>query len=271
MSNTRETVTFENTVGSQYYAYMNNYEGYGGFVYVDLIAMGKDYLYDVNSTVDSGYRSALHGKTEIFTTVLDNTYDGYGIGSFYSSSNTETFSLKGGIFASAWETNQPVDFISYVYRNGVLHKKASVTIKLSQTASDLNFSKYGADFRHIAGFKMISTRGSAGVYNHYYHSPTYGYEIAIDNLKVAWNGPIPHGARSGHHPPHTAVRPHALAHVGGAAHLAGVPHEAAAAAQGGGATHGYHSMLASLASAYEHTGSLTDQFALPHVSHDFGL
>jgi hypothetical protein len=173
------------------------------------------------------------------------------------------------LFASAWETNQPVQFISYVYnQRGKLTEKASVTINISQATSNLNFSKYGGDFRHISAFKIVATRGSAGVYNHYYHSTTYGYEIAIDNLKLAWNGPIPHGARSGHHAhlPHTAVRAHGVAHPGG-----GDGHGPPASSHiTGHHTQPYHSVLATLASIYEHSGSLTEQFHLPRIEHGLG-
>ncbi|HEY1614220.1 MAG TPA: hypothetical protein VGF97_11060 [Rhizomicrobium sp.] len=255
MSKTPEKLTFEGTVASNYYAYMNNYDGYGGFNFLDVITWGKGFLDSHKAFDGTGYLSALHGNTEVFTLPGSNIYGGYGAGTFYSVS-TETFDLKSGVFASAWETNQPVQFMSYVLNHkGQFVLKATDTVYLSQTATTIDFGKYGNDFKNIAGFKILSTRGSAGVYSNFYHNVTYGYEIAMDNVKVKWHGTIPHN----HHPVH---------HVAPALHIfARDMHHAVAAHAASSTSHGYHSELATLASEYHHSGSLAQQFSLPHIDH----
>jgi hypothetical protein len=98
---------------------------------------------------------------------------------------------------------------------------------------------------------------------------TYGYQIAFDNVKVAWNGKIPAG---------DVLAPHRHAPLPHAGHVIASPlpilkSEFAFAGHGGesgrGLPGGFHSELTSLDSVLGHggTGNLTDQFVLPQPEH----
>lgn len=267
---TKETLTFDGFSG--YYGSVS--AGYGGFNWVDVDFMNATYWKNDNTNwCDTGYQSVIRGAGEAFT----YGPDGFGSGSIMVSYNLqETFSLTGMIAASAWETKQPFDFISYTYKNGAFTVKASDIVYLSQTAQKINFATIGGgkptDFKNIAAVAIVSGRGNYGntcTYGPYGY--TTGNELAFDNLRVKWNGPIPrvHAGKqiAKGSVPHSH---HQTAHV--AAHLAeDGHHDAAATGAPGTSVHhiesgGYHTQLLSLPGSGT-GGGLTSQFSLPQPEH----
>ena len=108
-------------------------------------------------------------------------------GSLFHSSG-ETFSLKTGQFASAWETGEQATFSAY--KGGVL--QGSQTVSLDQTKSMIHFS---SAFMHIDQVMLTVVDGGAGI------NGSTGNQLAMDNLKVVWDGGIPSsGAEPFHHP-----------------------------------------------------------------------
>jgi hypothetical protein len=267
-----QTLNFEGFSG--YYGSVS--QGYGGFVWSDVDFMNSSYWQnDKTNWCDTGYQNALDGNGLAFT-----RFDGVGYyaahqykpsyGYFRTGNLSKTFSLVSMVAASAWETNQPFTFKSYTYNphKGFL-MKGTVTVYLNQTAQTLNFQKLdkGA-FQDIAAVRIAPGYGQYGSTCSYGTGhPTYGNQLAFDDLKVKWTKGAPHGA------PQAVARP-LLGHLqhGGAptAHLTANQHAAQALADNlGGAAHhnagDYHGELMSL-SGHDASG-LTAQFYLPAAEH----
>ena len=267
---TKETLGFNSFSG--YYASI--VQGFGGFNWSDVDYMNATFWEDQKTTwCDTGYQNVISGAGEAFVWNNNGTVS-YGL--FESAKLTESFSLKSMVVASAWETNQPFTFNTYTYakqKGFVL--KASDTLYLSQTAQTINFAKIGnpGDFKNIMAVEIISGSGKYG--NTCSYGP-YGYttgnEMALDNMKVVWNGKIPKGSHAlvttglaNHAPMHAA-------HTTPAAHLVfgNSHHDAGSAASANATAHsgtqsGFHSELMSLGGS--HAGNLTGQFQLPALDH----
>ncbi|HTT82021.1 MAG TPA: hypothetical protein VMF67_00920 [Rhizomicrobium sp.] len=271
-----ETLKFEGFSG--YYGSVPS--GYGGFVWSDVDYLNDSYWQNVKTNwCDTGYQNALDGSGLAFA-----RYDSVGhygatqyyhpsYGYFRSDNLKDTFNLVSMVAASAWETKQTFQFRSYVYepdKGFVL--KGIATIKIGQTAQTIVFadlqqtSVQRAAFDHISALRIVSAGGSFGNTCSYGAGDyTRGNQLAFDNLKITWNGGVPHGA--GRAPAKPLLANHHGAPV--AAHLAANMHAAHAApiesATLDHATDGYHSELQSLPG--HGPAGLTAQFDLPSVEH----
>lgn len=258
---TRETVKFNGLSG--YYGSLPS--GYGGFNYTLVNYLNASYWENVQTNwCDTGYQNVISGPGEAYIP---------GTGLFESANLKETFSLIGMVAASAWETNQPVTFNTYVYSRGNLKLKASDTVYFSQTAQTVDFATLGGkgDFRNISAVTVFVGAGSYGntcTYGRY--SYTTGYQFAFDNLKVRWSGSIPRGDTGklftkGLHVNGSHEAAHVAAHLiegndhrGGADVIhPGLPDHHPAA--------GYHSQLLSLPD--HDPGGLTSLFHSPTIEH----
>jgi hypothetical protein len=246
MSGSRENVNFNGIVHSDAYGYVPT--NYDGFDWSDVLAMGKQYV--ANNEADTGFASALRGQGVGYTSAA------VGYGYVYSASTL--FTLQSGIFASAWETDQPILFVTSSYFQGH-HKVSEVPIYLSQTAKTINFANYGNDFKDLNLLLISPYPGLAG------SQGTYGYQVAMDNLRVKLDGAIaPHHHRSDDAPIRQLRANHgAVAHAQSFGNHFSQDHEA-----GPNPAAPYHSQL----TAWDHDpgGGLTAQFALPSVEHGFG-
>jgi hypothetical protein len=272
---TKETLDFSGSSFTGYYGTVP--DGYGGFNWSDVNYMNATYWQKVETNwCDTGFQNVIHGTGEAFTWGLQVNVPAT---SFISSANSsESFSLTSMVAASAWETHQPFEFISFTYDGWREQKpKASDFVDLSQTAKTIDFAKmpHGTptDFKDISVVEIISGTGAYGntcTYGPYGY--TTGNQMAFDNLKVVWNGKIPQTRQSNpamkqlllqlhHQSAHAASHPTSDGHDGGAAggHAAApVIHHP----DGGG----QHAQLST------HPGdgqdaSLASQFALPQVTH----
>ncbi|HEY2445988.1 MAG TPA: hypothetical protein VGI20_09650 [Rhizomicrobium sp.] len=250
MSGTREKINFNNPDQNYYGNYYFGY-GYGGMNWVDVFAFTKVQIEKAEQELgwcDTGYQNALHGKGAAFMPGFDYIQS-YG--------GTETFNLKSAFLAAAWEGQQNLEINTY--KSGVL--VGSDVITVHQTGGTYRFS--GAMFRHITGVAFVYDGGATGGSTCTYGSPTYAPQMAMDNLKVVFNGGIPgaHSAPKNHHP-------HIAAALAGAGHMnvhgdvgahdsnTGPPHHAGSA---------YHGELLSLPD--HDPDGLTNQFHLPAVEH----
>lgn len=267
-----ETLTFEGFSG--YYGSVP--QGYGGLIWSDVDFLNASYWQNVKTNwCDTGYQNVVSGNGLAYTW---GNQDAQSFGYFASMNPTHTFNLVSMVAASAWETNQPFTFISYVYKPFAgFVVKASVNLELSQTAQKIVFadlpslSSQSGDFQDISAIRIVSGAqgGSYGNTCSYGTSEhTYGNELAFDDLKITWDGGIPHGR--GHLPARPLL---AGSHHNGApvAHLVANLHIANGHAAGGAGAHshhdtgGYHTELLSL-SGHDPSG-LTAQFHLPAIEH----
>jgi hypothetical protein len=250
-------INFENFSG--YLNNMNYYAGYGGMDWNDMYEVQSAFVNE-HSWCDTGYNNVLSGQGEAIT---------LGNGGFESANVDRTFSLEKGTFASAWETNQPFYFNSYVYTAGQgMVLKASDKIVLGQNAETINFAHYGHDFRNISEVTIVSGTGQGGN-TCSYGSATYGYILAMDNLEVAWNHA--HGNARNAHQQNAAHGMHRGApHVG--ANFSPLSTHDGHDASSQPASHAdsahdapYHTELFTLPG--HDPGGLTGQFALPQAEH----
>jgi len=138
---------------SGYLNYLGYYAGYGGMDWNDMYEVQSAFV-DEHTWCDTGYNNVLQGQGEAIT---------LGSGGFQAQNLYRTFNLEKGIFASAWESHQPVYFNSYTYAAGQgFSLKASVEISLGQNAKTINFGKYGNDFKHISAVNFVSGVGQGG-------------------------------------------------------------------------------------------------------------
>jgi len=264
---TKETLSFSGFSG--YYGSVP--AGYGGFDWVDVNYMNATYWEKVETNwCDTGYQNVILGTGEAYSYDLPNNQSPPA--QIVTPDLYETFSLTSMRAASAWETKQPFTFNSYTWSDGQFTLKASDTVKLSQTPQTIDFAKIGkpTDFQDIARVSIVAGYGKYGntcTYGAY--GFTTGSELAFDNLKVVWNGKIPHG-----HLNNTAMKQLLLGHhhspAYAAAHLVtGGGHDESSAGghpTSGHADNGYHTQLLSLPGD-GHESGLTSQFALPQVTH----
>jgi hypothetical protein len=252
-------IKFQNFSG--YLNYMGYYAGYGGMDWNDMYEVQNAFISE-QSWCDTGYNNVLHGNGEAIT---------LGDGGFQSDNLARSFTLEKGVFASAWESNQPVYFNSYTYTSGQgFALKASDLVTLGQNAYTINFGHYGSDFKDIAKITFTSGVGEGGN-TCSYGTPTYGYILVMDDLQLKWagghgNARAPHLVSSGlqgthHGMPHleasfSPLHPHG-------SHLAG-----AADTSHGAADSSYHSQAA--AQSGHDVGGMDAQFTLPQVEH-FGM
>jgi hypothetical protein len=240
MSGTHETVNFNGQVGNDSYGYL-------AAGYADIRAMGKGYV--AAHEPDTGFASALRGQGVGYTSAI-------GYGELYSY--TQAFTLKSGIFASAFDSKQPVLFEALSYSKGYFHEQGAVLIYMSQAATTIDFAHYGKIFNDINLVLMQPYPGLAGAQGY------YGYQIAMDNLRLKLDGAtLAHRGHAGRHAhlvpqAHAAFEPHTLP-----------PAESAQAHPSAlGVEPSYHSQL--IGWGHDPGGGLTSQFALPMADHGFG-
>jgi len=241
-----------------YYGYMSNYNGTirgGGFDWEDMYYFTKLGIDTIYPNEHTGYNNDLHGSGEGFAAV-ENEFPYYGFGAFYSPTK-ETFTLKSGDFASAWDIEQTVKFTTYRGSQQV----AFVYVTVSHEGQKINFGSYGRDFKNITKV-CINTNyhyavNQQGAYGQ-------GWQVVVDNLKAVWNGAIPdaHGMRHRAHVDHDvlgAMRNHAF----------GLSSDGSHSVAPVGAHNGFHSVVTSLDTALGHhgNGGLTAEFTLPAPEH----
>jgi hypothetical protein len=263
MKGTNVELTFENLDYNNYYpTSARNYDGYDGFNFADMGLLTANAINFLGYGNFTGYSSALSGTTDAFTYVNRFGHGGgEGLGEFVSLNKHETFNLQSGTFASAWDSSQPTYFEAL---NSKGHVTATLEVDLGQTATTINFASYGSEFKNISALKIISEKGQTGKYGF------AGYQIAMDNIYVHWNGQIPTGHRA-----HGPVAPHPVAALlSSNQHSAWFDHATTGdAMHPSGQDHIYHSAIASLADMYGHPGGegLTADFSLPQVEHHLGM
>ncbi|HEX4159178.1 MAG TPA: hypothetical protein VHY79_11935 [Rhizomicrobium sp.] len=262
MKGTNVELTFENLDYNNYYPVSaHNYDGYFGFNFADMGLLTANAIKFLGYGNFTGYSSVLSGTTCDFTYV--NAFGqggGSGLGEFVPLDKHETFNLQSGTFASAWDSSQPTYFEAL---NSKGHVTATLEVDLGQSATTVDFAKYGSEFKGISGFKIISEKGTAGKYGF------AGYQIAMDNIYVHWNGKIPMEHRA-----HGPAIPHAVAaQLASSQHSAWFDHSTGADMTHATAQdHDYHSMISALADTYGHSGGggLTADFSLPQMEHHLG-
>jgi hypothetical protein len=263
-----ETLTFESFSG--YYGSVP--QGYGGFVWSDVDFMNSSFWQtEKTSWCDTGYQNALDGDGLAFARYLGTGYyppqQAYKASAAYFRSENikETFSLVSMVAASAWESNQPFKFTSYVYEPNIgFLPKASVTLYLSQTPQTINFDHLPVPMPIAHGFDNISAiriKSETGTYGNscsYGANQTHGNQMAFDDMQVKWSGATPH--KMGAQP----ARPlNANLHRAGAADHAANMHAGQSHASGAEGAH--HAENLSLPS--HETAALTGQFHLPNIEH----
>lgn len=263
MKGTNVELTFENLDLNNYYPVSaHGYDGYMGFNFADMGLLTANAIKFLGYGDFTGYSSALSGTTDAFTYI--NAFGqnpGSGLGEFFSVDKHETFNLESGTFASAWDSSQPTYFEAL---NNKGHVTASIKVDLSQsTATTIDFANYGSEFQHIFGLRIVSDAGSHGKYG------DWGYQIAMDNIYVHWNGGIPHG-----HHAHRSMAPHAVAApLSSGEHSGWFDHAATdGTVYSSAQDHGYHSVITTLADMLGHSGAggLTADFSLPQFEHHLG-
>ena len=263
MKGTNVELTFENLDFNNYYPVSaRGYDGYQGFNFVDMGLLTQSAVQYLGYGNWTGYTSAIGNSTTCAFTYV-NAFGhggGEGLGEILSPDKHETFNLRSGTFASAWDSKQPTYFEALDAKG---HVTATVEVTLSQTATTIDFASYGSEFRHISGLKILSEKGTAGKYGF------AGYQIAMDNIYVHWNGSIPRG-----HHTHAAAAHHIAAPLVSDQHAAwssdpGVADHAHTAIH----DPAYHSAITSLTDLLGHSGSggLTADFSLPQPDHHMGL
>jgi hypothetical protein len=264
-----ETLTFEGYSG--YYGSVP--QGYGGFVWSDVNFLNASYWQNEKTNwCDTGYQNVIDGNGLAYSW---GQQEKQSYGYFRSENIRQTFSLVSMVAASAWESNQPFKFTSYIYEPHVgFVVKASVTLSLSQTAQTINFSHLPVPvavtdaFDNISAVRITSGTGTYGNTCSYGAGhPTYGNELAFDDLKIKWNGAVPHGTGRA---PGRPLLPNQHGHGTPDAHLVNLHAAQAHAANGADAAshhaaNAYHAELMSLSG--HDTAGLTAQFHLPAIEH----
>lgn len=142
-----ETITFEGLCAPDWW--INNIaDGYDGFRWAHIGAIGKDY------THDSGYEAVVHGSVAGYSWPQKTA----------RFSSGTPFSLLSGHFAAAWH---PLQVSFTAYRDGVL--MGTKTVSLDQTDTKVLFDE---SFAHIDTVKISASRE--------FHAD----QVAFDNLKV---------------------------------------------------------------------------------------
>jgi hypothetical protein len=253
---TKVELSFQGLDQNGYYPVSaSNYDGYQGFNFADMGLLTSSAIQFLGYGTGTGYSNVIGNGENACAFTYDNIFgQGTGFGAIISPTD-ETFTLKKGTFASAWEIEQPTYFVA-IGRNG--HVKASVEFHLNQGADTIDFTKYGTDFRNVLSVEIISKPGLKGIQGF------TGYQIAMDNLYINWNGSIPGSrhARAPHHPVVASAAHLPNAHATSTSH-AEIQHHAT----------GYHSVVTSLAGSLGHSdgGGLTAEFSLPQSEHVFGV
>jgi hypothetical protein len=272
---TKETLNFNGFTG--YYGSVP--QGYGGFDYSDVDYLNRsDWKHLHKNWCDTGYQNVIHGHGEAITFGV-NGGSSYGLFETPNLHPLETFTMKSMIGASAWETDQLFEFKSYTYtKGGGFVIKADDSVYLSQIAQTIDFATIGkpADFQHIAALLIVSESGQYGNTCSYgANSYTTGNQLAMDNVKVAWDGTIPKGHEGvlvtkglSVHPPlrHPHVAPNLVPNLVQPGHHEGAANGHPAALGPHAENNGYHAgPMSSFAAA-----DPAVQFHLPAVEH-FGL
>ncbi|HEY1613083.1 MAG TPA: hypothetical protein VGF97_05230 [Rhizomicrobium sp.] len=241
---------------SHYYGTMSFHNGYGGFDYQGDILFMNTAIFAIEPWCDQGYvnLAAATGASALGWLYFD--------GSMETANLKETFSFRSFMGASAWNMNAEWMISTYTYSHGALHLKGSRDFYFSQSAQTVKLGNLG---KNISAFSFQLE--SVGFYGNTctYDAGTTGYELAIGNVKIVWNGKIPPhqggrhlplpGQHAAHHPTFAAHTASHSAHANNTMHNSSDLHHTSAP---------YHSQLLSFG---HHSGDLAQQFALPHIDH----
>lgn len=254
MGSNLEKLGFEGLIpnGKYSYGYMSNYDGYGGFDFKDMEIISKKCIEEQNLE-DTGFWNVLHGKADTFT-----IGEGAPMGLYSWMVPAEpgaTFNLKSGIFAAALANNYfSAEFYPYG-PNG--EQQGSLSVSLNETATTINFSKYGNEFKDMGELLIVGYS--------YRESPI----LVMDNLVVHLNAASVRSTEMPVHLPslHRHV-PHAVTHAMAQPNF-GNQNSNHTVESTAGSFNDHHSELTSLAAAFRHDdlGGLTAQFALPQFDH----
>lgn len=250
---TNVKLTFEGLAPRHdYFSDMNYYEGYQGFDFTDMILMTRKGAH-ILGPPDDGYKNVLHGDAEIFIHGGGGNFNAV-YGWIASPVSTETFNLKGGIFAAGDNTSLNAAFYAY---DSSGHRIGQLSLLFGNTPTTIDFSNYGKSFKDASTIEFVGYSLGGG-----------DATLAMDNLRVHWNGPIPDRGGTSSVPDLPVHRHHP--HIAHALSLgAAQTHDGHAASYVVG-TNPHHGELMSLAAALGHAdpgGGLTAQFVLPHCDH----
>ncbi len=249
---------FEGIIPHQaYWAGMNYYDGYSGFDWSDMLLVTKNGIDHLGAPENCGFRNVLHGDAEIYTTGSAYTNIAESYGWMISPSAGATFDLKSGILAAADNSDLIAGFYAFNASGSLTGK---LVVDLSNKAVTIDFAKNGAAFKHVYALEFVG-----------YAPGNNGFDgLVMDDLKLHWNGPVPH-AHAQLHAPHIH---HAVLTNAESALQSGPPdHQTDAEGHGVGPFVGRHAEIMSLASTLGHHGAgndLTALFALPECHH-FGM
>lgn len=170
-------VGFEGVVPSDGFGPVPN--GYAGFNWSEFGALGQKFTAPFDMP---GYDNVRSGKVVGFA-----GHDGGGDvhSSITAAGVGQTFTIKSGTFAAAWNEGESVTFTAYK-ANG--HVKGSITVVMDQTAQVVDFD---SNFKHIASFAITSSGGTDA--NEM--DSGAGTFLAVDNLQMVLDPlerPAPH-------------------------------------------------------------------------------
>ncbi len=259
----RETLNF--TGFSAYYGPMSAHEGYGGFDYSGFVEYMNTIFWQKIETCwcETGYQNvaAATGASSIGWIYEDGT--------FTSANPKETFDLKSFVAAAAWSANMEWQLTTYSAA-GPRTMDFYVTDAPRTPAQHIKVAKsVGND---ITGFNLlmlsIGTGGNTCTdcgNNMGYGA--YGYQMAFGDMRITWNGKIPHG---GHEL--RGETPHARHHVtpNPINANAGMPAHHAQHGSGSASHHGDAAWHTQLLAFGHDPGNLTAEFKLPQTEH-FGI
>jgi hypothetical protein len=257
-----ETLNF--TRFPDYYGAMSGQDGYGGFNYSGLVEYLNAIWWENIDTYwcDTGYQNvaAATGATAVAYI--------YEYGTFTSANPKETFDLKSFVAAAAWSANMEWQLSTYSAK-GIHTMDFYVTDAPGTTAQLIKVSN--AVGHAITGFNLLmlnaGTGGNTCTSTGGYSGGIVGYQIAFGDMKITWNGKIPHGGGHSLLGHSTHAHHHATPAPLHSNNLASTPAAHGTHASGHTGAPAYHTQLL----AFGHDpGGLTREFNLPQTEH-FGL
>jgi len=156
-----QRVTFEGLVTGIHHEELTDYDG---FTWTAAGVVGKKWAEKNGYGADTGWLNVAHDHS------VGYTIDDHGTTDTIFTSDSGTFTLQSGFFASAWmHQGESVTFTAF--RGGVA--VGSETVVLTTDASHLHFGK---DFQHIDAVEITATSGTDSDSN-----------VVMDNLKVVFD------------------------------------------------------------------------------------
>jgi hypothetical protein len=158
-----ERVNFEGLVTGTDHLQLTDYDG---FTWSGMGVIGKNWALKNGYGSDTGFSNIAHGHAVAYT--LDDN----GVSDAMFTSDSGTFTLKSGYFASAWfHDGESVTFTAW--RDGVA--VATETVVLTTEGVHLDFNK---KFEHVDAVEISAVSDTGNDSN-----------VVMDNLKVVFDTP----------------------------------------------------------------------------------